>query len=171
MTVTNTFSANTKIKSASVNTNFSDIDTQINGSAVNAYRTATQSMINATYTTIIFTSESYDTLGEYNNATGIFTAGVTGKYHIESSVHTANVAWVAGEYNLLRIWHNNTTAIAQERHQHEASSTQIAHNFVSTETILTAGDNIRIQLLQNSGVNIGLTTGLFYTRLCIHRIR
>lgn len=56
-------------------------------SAFFAYRSTNQSISAATFTDVIFDTESKDTLSEYNNTTGVFTAIDAGDYWFEAGVH------------------------------------------------------------------------------------
>lgn len=58
------------------------------GTLVMAYRSTNQATSGATLA--IFDTELYDTLNEYNNTTGIFTASTTGYYDIRCQVIAAN---------------------------------------------------------------------------------
>lgn len=51
-----------------------------------AIRTTAQALGTATSTTVIFTTEDYDTSNNYNNATGVFTAPASGFYQFNSAV-------------------------------------------------------------------------------------
>lgn len=83
--VTYTFSPNTRILSSEVNQNYTDLENQkINPISFSAYLSANTSVDNND--TIICNTEVWDNGGNYNNATGIFTAPVAGEYIFYFSV-------------------------------------------------------------------------------------
>jgi hypothetical protein len=64
---------------------------------VRSYRETAQSMPNGAWTTVIFSTESADVQGEYDNTTGIFAATTAGVYFVAWEVCTAVSAWTIGE--------------------------------------------------------------------------
>jgi hypothetical protein len=87
-----------------------------------AYNSATVSNVTGDGTdyTIIFDTELYDVGSNYNNATGTFTAPVTGKYLFTmvlsltsiAGTHTSAVCFIATTTNQYRMFAVNPTAVA-----------------------------------------------------------
>ena len=77
--LTNSFSPNTKIKSAEVNKNFIDNRTFI---GFYAYRSLVDVEVNSA-DTIVCDLEQYDVGGNYSTGSGLFTAPVAGYYHFD----------------------------------------------------------------------------------------
>lgn len=73
--LSNTFSANTRIRSAAVNQNFTDNRTHI---GFRAYLSGNTGYNDGN--TVVFDTENFDTGSDYAIATGIFTAPVDGYY-------------------------------------------------------------------------------------------
>jgi len=57
-------------------------------SSFSAYRTGSTQAIGASFTTLIFNTTRFDTLGEYNTSTGIFTSTKAGLYYISYGIGT-----------------------------------------------------------------------------------
>jgi hypothetical protein len=66
--------------------------TKPNQPAFLAWQNASSTIVNNTWTDIQFATERFDTGGDFNSATGIFTAPVTGKYQINYNVRIDGIA-------------------------------------------------------------------------------
>jgi hypothetical protein len=108
---------------------------------------------NATWTTVIFNIETQDTLGEYDNTTGIFTAKDAGTYMISAEVYWVNVD-ATKAYALTLVKNNTLNATNTYRHRQVLSSAlEVFPQFISGIFNLAAGDTLRVQVYQNSGGN------------------
>ena len=75
------------------------------GPRILARTAAGQSVPNTTPTTVVFGTEDYDEESEYNPATGEYTAGEAGAYHIHSYILIAqNTAFDVGEVANLMVY-------------------------------------------------------------------
>jgi hypothetical protein len=125
--------------------------------------TTDQNIGNSTVTTVIFNSVIADTLSEYNNTTGIFTAKIAGKYLIVGCVE-----WAGGNDGVdyeLRIVTNQTFISQQE-------SGQNGHLFQERTVLisLAVGDTVKIQVNQYSGGNELILSDNFRTVLSIIKV-
>lgn len=123
---------------------------------VRAIRSGGLSMPNGTNTTILFNTEQYDSLLEYDPSTGVFTAGNGGFYSISAAAQCESQAAIAG--NSFQIWiYKNNTAVAalSSLMQAEAALNLTMGCAVHTTLQLSRNDTIRIQ-----GVSIGASRNL-----------
>ena len=134
-------------------------------SHVYAYLSSNQTIANATTATIVFDTEVTDMLGEYDNATGIFTAKYSGVYHISSTIDwlslNSSISYIVIIYangaEVQRVTHNTGTAS-------EITKTSTGSFYVS------AGQTIYIRVYQGSGGNeevrgFGRTTSLTIAKI------
>ena len=86
--VTNTFSANTRIRSASVNTNFTDLNTQrITFVGARAYKAADQTNINNnTAIKVLLDTETFDIGGGFDTGNNKYDITIDGYYLIMGKV-------------------------------------------------------------------------------------
>jgi len=75
-------------------------------SCVSAYRDTVQNMVKDVATTVIFATETRDTLGEYNNTTGIYTAKGTDEITINAKVQSVVRTWTMGRNGYLVVYKN-----------------------------------------------------------------
>lgn len=72
------------------------------GAKLYAFRGTAQSIANATWTKVVYTSEEYDTGNAYDPATGCFSVPVAGYYHFEASGVFASNATGFREIRIVR---------------------------------------------------------------------
>lgn len=157
--------------------NFEKITQLLNtATSVYAYRTAVQTIANETDTTIVFTTEGRDALGEYDNSTGIFTAKTGGKYLVCVAMLSASVAWDAGEIFRLSISKNGLSTVGNyfclDRWFSHAANTGLANTSGSIVVSLEPGDTIRVKCYHNRGANTDIYADSdgYYTWLTIQRM-
>ena len=112
-----------------------------------AYRSGSIfSLSNATYTKVIFNSESFDTASAYDTSTGLFTvpSGQAGKYFLASQLYMGGAS--ASRF-ILRMRLNNSTTILFM----DGDKTAPCAAFASTIKSLSVGDTVQIDAYQNSG--------------------
>lgn len=113
-------------------------------SAVRATRTVAQDISQNVDTTIVWDTEDFDTLGEYNPGTGVFTAKHTGKYRVTATASTKQFAWVAGTQFFLRLLVNGSVVAVGTRDFKNASGSAQASSVLSTTVNLTVGSTIAV---------------------------
>jgi len=127
-------------------------------SKVESSSTIAQAMANAADTTVIFEIEDRDLLGEYNNATGVFTATYAGTYDIKWRVDSASVAWDAGEYWRSALSRNNATTEGNYWAGHtdwaDAAITKWMRSGGSAGIYLAAADTVRIKVIHTQGAAV-----------------
>ena len=130
---------------------------------------STTTIVNNTQTKIIFTNESLDVYDEYDPATGIFKAKRAGVYEIEAiTLLDAAAGWAQGETSELYLAKNGTQFISQ-RVERQAAGTYYVDNIVFGTIALAVGDEIQVNLFQNSGANINLLAGAARNIMSIKR--
>jgi hypothetical protein len=136
-------------------------------SKVESASTTARSMANAVYTDFIFEIEDEDSLGEYNNATGVFTATYAGCYTVSWYVGSASAAWAAGEYWWTVLSKNNSTAEGSswrgQVDRVDANITRSMYSCGSATINLAASDTLRIKVTHNQGAAVN-SSGTEYTQ-------
>jgi len=136
-------------------------------SCVGAYLSSNSSISSGTGTTIVFNTEVEDTLGEYNNSNGIFTATEDGVYQINT-----NIVWqasVANKNYFLIIYHGGTEVLRTITY---ANTTFGALSQTASWCgRLESGDSLKVVGYQDSGSNrLIIASGRGYTFLSIAKI-
>jgi hypothetical protein len=136
-------------------------------SRARAYLNSAQNLLNVTTTKIQLDGESYDNLGEYDNATNYrFTATVAGYYLINANLYVDDIA--NGGYLVVYIYKNGAS-IAESGYQRPGAATDMS-SFVSTIQYLAASDYIEMYGRQSSGATRAIATTSPRTYLEIHRL-
>lgn len=146
--------------------------TQDYHSRVRAYKSTTMALTaGASAALVIFDTENYDTLSEYNNTTGIFTAATSGYYLAISSVGVSAAAASGANFPVLglQIYKNSSVVISVQRPIQLMGA--VTNQTINATTILqlNPGDTIKITatITVNNDTLIGDTK---YTFLAIHRL-
>ena len=150
--------ANTKIQSDRIDSS--------NQSYVRAYRSSNVVVATSTSTTAVFDTVVEDTLGEYNNATGIFTANEDGVYAITSSAR-----WT---YMNANVFYKMTVYLSgsgiRENVRYENTSGDFYSQTIEAILKLSAGDTMSIAWWQNSGGNETITGDTLRNTLMITKV-
>lgn len=133
-------------------------------SYVEAYRSSTQTIPTGTATTIVFNAETKDTKGEYDPATGVFTAKHPCKVVVEAKVRTAGA--VSGNLWRLYVIVNGAPKWTE---QVVPASTEFAMS-ISGVFELRAGHTLYVQLAHDKGSNQDITGDAEVTLLQIHEV-
>jgi hypothetical protein len=121
--------------------------------------TSTTTIVNGASTKIIFTNKALDVYDEYNTATGIFKAKRAGVYAIEAMTLLTNAGgWVQSETTELSLL-KNSAAFTSQRVERQAAGTYYVDGMIFGTIPLAVGDEIQLNLFQNSGANINLESG------------
>ncbi len=95
-------------------------------------------------------TETKDTLGEYNNATGIFTAIYDGYYHVDVGVTLQSTGLTEGHFLICKIIKDSST-VRESYIEAQNTGTYILHLTPSTGIYLSASQTIKIDAHQTSG--------------------
>lgn len=124
-------------------------------SYVKAHRESSQTIANNTYSTVIFDTVDTDVLGEYNNSTGIFTAKDDGVYAI-SVITSWDAMNSSKDYRTIIL---DNGGYVFEKRDIPPTNTATWGQPLTYYAKLTAGQNLRVQVYQNSGGNETLIGG------------
>ncbi len=102
---------------------------------------------------VLYNIVDFDSHGAYNSATGVFTAPSSGNYKCNASVAYAANATISGFRAI--IFNKNSTVIGQKRLS-VISASQLPSPQHDDIVQMNAGDTLKIQVNQNSGVTIAL---------------
>jgi hypothetical protein len=108
---------------------------------------STTSVPAATWTKVIFATESYDTLSEF--ASSRFTAATTGYYNVSAGVCSDAGAIILGSQMIVAIYKNGAAFQLGSSYTYPGGVTARGSAFISTGLSLTATDYIEIYVLQS----------------------
>lgn len=131
-------------------------------SHVFAIESSALSLTNDTDVTMIFGTETTDTLDEFNTSTGEFTVKYAGVYLINAMVTTAWATWSTSAFIVMKINKNGTQLVSGPRFNLGAAS-QRAAACISCSVTLAAGDTITIIARQNQGGSVDTNGGGWVT--------
>jgi hypothetical protein len=130
-----------------------------------AYRGATQSMSNATWTKVSLNTENYDYGGNFNTGLNRFVAPYDGIYHFSGLV---GIDTVTSGY-LIAALYKNGTAVARGARIYQSNAYIEAP--VSSDLSLAAGDYVELYGYHNDGATRTIQSGSIYNYLSGHEIR
>jgi hypothetical protein len=133
-----------------------------------ATRNANQSIPNATGTAILYDTEATDQYGEYNPATGLFTAKRSGRYLINAMVFWEFVAWSVGNIANISIQKNGVNH-AEVYYVIDSTSTNYRSSTINQVIDLNVGDTASIVVYQTRGGATNVSGNPVYSRLQISR--
>ena len=138
-------------------------------SQARAYRNTTQSIPNATWTTVVWDQEDWDDGGDYNTTNGLFTAPADGVYMVTAALFFASTTWTAGQRAALTVYKNGSQLARLDRVVAPGTTFSMALQG-AVLVKLSTGDYIDVRAYQNSGasldVYIGATPGVYNYFAC-----
>jgi hypothetical protein len=148
-----------------------------NNSGFLAYRNTAQSMSHggSSFTDVIYDTEVYDLLGEYNSTTGIFTAKYDGTYACCWSVMSVSTSWTVNELFIACLSINggflaDGDCIAGLRWEAMESITAYAPSNGSCSIRISAGDTLNVGVYQTQGAAVNLFADGQYNFFSVHKI-
>lgn len=159
-TITNTFSANTQIKSAQVNQNFTDVRTF---SGVRLYKSVDELYATGAYRDLLFDTEDFDTDSYHSTASNTqrITCAVAGYYLfsavIQFAVNTTGI-------RVMRFNRYNSSSVSQATYHKQSIGANTgggANTYLSSSGIIkmNADDFVIVEIYQDSGGNLNLIGG------------
>lgn len=112
--------------------------------SVNTRWFSSSTAISGTPATVVWTTRSYDTHNAMNGSTGVYTAPVSGKYSVTSSVRLGHVSLGAGNALVMTFQKNGAD---YSSYNNAAGSTATQRTLTLTDVIdCNAGDTIQVQV-------------------------
>ena len=141
-------------------------------SHVEAERSTAQNIVNNVDTTVIYNTETYDLLSEYNNTTGIFTAKYAGLYSVYGAFLMASKIYSNASYNVKANIEIDGSVIRRGYRTHAPgiSNSFLLSGIVKGTFQLTAGQTIEISAAQTSDADNNLHNAAEYNYLTIDRL-
>lgn len=126
---------------------------------VRATQSTAQAMANAAATVVTYDSETFDTVSELVNGTGIFTAKNPGYYRVTGGARSASVAWDAGERWEARIYKNGVEYASGNWDRADAAATNQRSSYVSAIVYMNGTtDTLDLRIIHNQGASVNLDT-------------
>lgn len=126
---------------------------------VRATQSVAQAIANATATVITYDAEAFDTLSEFVNGTGIFTARYPGYYRVTGAARSASAAWDANERWEVRIYKNGIEYAAGNYDRADAAVTNQRSSYVSAMVYMNGTtDTVDLRAIHNQGAAVNLDT-------------
>jgi len=124
-----------------------------------------------TDTLVIFGTEEYDDLGEYDHTTGIFTPTYAGLYHVCCQVRTASLSWGTGDSAYMVLYKGGVEYTRSQALYSAASTVLGLHPVISTTVSLTASQTLAPYFWHNRTVgDATIFTSDLYNWITIDRI-
>jgi hypothetical protein len=137
-------------------------------SRIRAYRNATQSIANTTWTKVQLNTKSYDEKTEFDNATNYrFTAKEDGYYQVNGCV-SFSVAVAAAQTNSYCAIYKGGAAYAYGSEASIRGTPQIS--VVGDVVYLAATEYVELYVYHNFGAAQNTTAGTAYTYMSVHKI-
>lgn len=132
--------------------------------------TTTESIPNSSDSLVIYDTEDYDELSEYNNTTGIFTAKYAGFYIVTAGLYLPTTTpWTAGNQIVLGIYKNSSTIVRTQKHAERSASYRLGKN-LSASIKLAVNDTLSVLFWQNSGAARTVEANTQFNYFTIDRI-
>jgi hypothetical protein len=140
----------------------------LNYVAARGAQNSSQSIPNATSTTVTYNIETYDTHNALS-AAGIFTAPISGFYQVSGSVRSNATTGIAGNLLTLLIYKNGSQYSAYN--QNKLAATNVSSNGIISATLyLLAGETTQMLVNQDTGAALSIIADQNYTTFTVTRI-
>ena len=113
-----------------------------------AYRSSAQAIGASTFTTIVFDTQEWDDLSEYDPTTGVFSPVATGRYTFFAGIHGTQVA---AAIRLISIFVNGTETVRLQQSDANTGNGLIGGG--SGTITLTAGDSVTLRYFTSIAEN------------------
>lgn len=138
---------------------------------VRATNSAVDSIPSASATVLKFNGEVYDTLSEFANGTGVFTAKNAGYYAINAAALSASVSWDVGERWEIRVYKNGAEYAKGDWNAVDATTTQQQSSQISTVVYLNGTtDTLDVRVIHNQESTVLLDSSPTGNYIDIYRL-
>ena len=131
---------------------------------------AGQSIASGATPTVVFGTKTFDSHGAMNASTGVYTANVSGKLHVEAAVEFASAAWSSSGYIWLQVFKNGSQYKTICFHRITAAITTSLAAQGSCLVDVLAGDTIDIRVAHAESGARTLSTTAANNYVCLHRV-
>ena len=138
-------------------------------SKARATRGTEQAIPNAIRTKVIYDTEVYDGLGEYDPTNARFTAKNNGWYHVSVSILFKDANWPANKVASFFIYKNGSLYSVLARFVIFAAISNAIHLLGSDDVYLNKNDYIEIYAIQDSGATKYIRNSAIENYFSIHR--
>lgn len=139
-------------------------------SHVKANRSSAQTIASATGTTVVFSTEVTDTLGEYNPSTGVFTASEAGWYSVRAQAVLGSTSWTAGQFRRTYLRINAADDYRTDKYAEATTSHYTGVGWDVPMLWLAAGDTLALRIYHTRGADCALCADATANWLKIDRI-
>ena len=131
-----------------------------------------QTHVTDTNQTVVFDTETYDDGGDFDTSTGYFTAPCDGIYSFSACVtYDDDSQWSAQDYMRVYIDVGGTPIMIGSSNPNSHSSLGFASVSGSVSVKCDAGDDVFIEVYQNSDVTLEFSDGLIRTNFSGHLVK
>ena len=115
---------------------------------------------NSIQVTYIANTLDYDTTSSYNDATGVYTVPITGKYFFSGGISWSNISAAAGHTAIVLALQNGASSLAQENIGVTSNSSGVLIQNISSVALCSAGDQVYLWGQVFTGTQtVGITAG------------
>lgn len=139
-------------------------------SHVKASVTGTATLTDSIATKIIFNSEVYDALSEYDTTTGLFTAKNEGYYRASAFFTIDSYSWSQGDDVISYVYKNDALDTLCSRYEISSAYTGRVGVHAESTVFLEVDDTLSFYVYQNGGVDRALRTDSAWNNIVIDRL-
>ncbi len=137
---------------------------------VRATRATAQTINSGADTILIFSTQVFDSLNEYDPATGRTTVASAGYYRVEAAVLFEQFAAAVGNIWQIALYKNGSIVSQGARPVAETTLFSYRHVMIADTILLAAGDIIDVRVFQNTGAARTTFAGAVWNYINVHRI-